>query len=100
MLHKYKLVVLTNATEGNDQEFDEWYDKIHIPEVLAVAGFVDANRFKFRAGDDRWKHLAIYEIEAESADKALATLNETALSGKMQMTDTLDEVTLFHGVFE
>jgi hypothetical protein len=100
MLRKYKLVVLTNATEGNDQEFDDWYDNVHIPEVLDTPGFVGAERFKFRAGDARWKYLAIYEIEAESADEALETLNGRALSGAMQLTDALDETTLFHGVFE
>jgi hypothetical protein len=28
------LMVLTNSAEGQDAEFNAWYDEIHLPEVL------------------------------------------------------------------
>ena len=44
---KYTFVVLTNAVEGKDDAFDEWYTNTHLGEVqLAVPGFVSAQRFK------------------------------------------------------
>ena len=44
---KYTFVVLSNpTTPGQEAEYNEWYDKIHIPDVLNVPGFVAAQRFK------------------------------------------------------
>ena len=42
---KYTFVVLTNAVEGKDDAFDEWYTNTHLGDVLAVPGFVSAQRF-------------------------------------------------------
>ena len=39
-------VVQVKAVEGREDEFNEWYDNVHIPEALAVDGFVAAHRFK------------------------------------------------------
>ena len=39
---KYTFVVLTNAVEGKDDAFDEWYTNTHLGDVLAVPGFVSA----------------------------------------------------------
>ncbi len=42
----YKLLVLTNAVEGRDDEFNQWYDHQHIPDALDVPGYVAAQRFR------------------------------------------------------
>src|SRR3546814_6479308 len=39
-------IVLTNATPGDDEQFNDWYTNTHIPDVLAVPGFVAAQRFR------------------------------------------------------
>ena len=44
---KYTFVVLSNSTTpAEEAEYNEWYNKIHIPDVLNVPGFVAAQRFK------------------------------------------------------
>ena len=47
---KYTFVVLTNAVEGKDDAFDEWYTNTHLGDVLAVPGFVSAQRFTHQSG--------------------------------------------------
>jgi hypothetical protein len=37
---KYTFVVLTNAVEGKDDAFDDWYTNTHLGDVLAVPGSV------------------------------------------------------------
>jgi hypothetical protein len=37
---KYTFVVMTNPTAGKEDEFNEWYNKQHIPDVLNVPGLV------------------------------------------------------------
>src|SRR3546814_16369245 len=41
-------IVLTNATPGDDEQFNDWYTNTHIPDVLAVPGFVAAQRSEER----------------------------------------------------
>ena len=85
------LLVFTNATDGDDVEFNRWYDEVHLKEVLEAPGFVAAERFDLAdaqmAEDDRpHRYLAIYEIEGDPAD-ALKALQE--LAPTMDMTATL-----------
>ena len=38
-------LVFSNPVEGRDGEFNEWYDTVHVPEVLAIPGILSAQRF-------------------------------------------------------
>lgn len=59
-------VVRTRPTDGHEDDFNRWYDEVHVPEVLEVPGFVSARRF--RSGDD---YLAIYELEGDDLDAVI-----------------------------
>src|SRR5262249_15192194 len=43
-------------------EFNDWYDVEHVPERLAVPGFINARRFVCIEGFPRY--LALYDLEA------------------------------------
>ena len=73
----HRLVVFTNAVEGRESEFDDWYDHTHLAQVLALEGFTAVQRFELAPGgvDAPYRYLAIYEIEPgrlEAAQRALA----------------------------
>lgn len=74
------LMTLTNPVEGAEDDYNEWYSGTHLREILAVPGFVRAQRFKLieeqpgPAGDPQYRYLAIYHIEG-SADEAFAALS-------------------------
>jgi hypothetical protein len=69
----YKFVVLTNAVEGREDEYNDWYTNRHLPDVLAIPGIVEAVRFEL-AGTQRiappwpYRYLAIYDIETDDID--------------------------------
>lgn len=90
---KHILVVHTNAKEGQDEAFNEWYSNVHVQEVVQIPGFVSAQRFQLSdeqmGGECAYKYLAIYEIEAESAGAALDALK--AARPQLNMTDSLDD---------
>jgi len=91
---RHTLVVLTNAVAGRDGEFNQWYDEVHLRDVLGVEGFSAAQRFKLaerQMSDDgrSYEYLALYEIEAEDIGKALDALR--ASSGSMEISDALAE---------
>lgn len=80
---KYTFVVFTNPVEGKEAEFNEWYNKHHIPDVLNVPGFVSGQRFRltdtqFGGDGGPRRYLALYEIET---DDLAATLNELRKRG-------------------
>ena len=38
-------LVFTNPVKGKEREFNEWYDTVHVPEVLGIPGVLSAQRF-------------------------------------------------------
>jgi len=90
---KYLFVVMTRPVEGREQEYNDWYTKQHLDDVLEVEGFVAAQRFQLCSGGDLPSgspYLALYEIEAESPAAAQRALNSKSQSGTMFISDALD----------
>lgn len=75
------LLVHSNPVEGREDEYNEWYNTVHIPEILGVPGFVAAQRYvlsdKQRDGIELPRHtyLAIYELTIEP-EEAFAVLGQ------------------------
>ena len=81
---KYTFLALTNPVAGKEKEFNEWYDKHHVPDVINVPGFISGQRFKLadaQFGGEASKgygYLAVYEIET---DDIAATIKELKARG-------------------
>ena len=56
MAEKFVQVVFSNPVAGKEDEFNEWYDKVHIPELLTVPGMLSATRYALH-------EAAIYHVE-------------------------------------
>jgi hypothetical protein len=103
---KYTFVVLSNpTTPGQEAEYNEWYNKIHIPDVLNVPGFVAAQRFTLadaQLGDGSHAHryLALYEIETDDAKGALKELQKRVGTADMVMSDGIDMKGISAGLFK
>lgn len=68
----YKLYVFINPSEGRDADFNAWYDAVHVPDVLALRGFLCADRFAVHPlGDEPMRYLTVYEVEADSPEDVL-----------------------------
>jgi hypothetical protein len=73
-------IALTNPAPDKEQEFNEFYDRIHVPDVLASPGWVAAQRYRLTSEQrpdqsPPWKYLAIYEIKRPDGD-ILAALKQ------------------------
>jgi hypothetical protein len=89
----YRLVVLTNAVDGRDADYNTWYTDQHLSDVLKVPGFVGAQRFKLVATmtkGSQFEYLAIYDVETDDPVAAVAALKARSASGTMVMSDALD----------
>ena len=56
------MMVWTDVPEDKEAEFNRWYDEEHIPERLAIPGFLSAARYVAVSGGP--KYLASYEVES------------------------------------
>ncbi|MET0378315.1 MAG: hypothetical protein ABW049_04910 [Spongiibacteraceae bacterium] len=88
----YKFLVFSNPQSGREDEYNEWYEKRHLPDLLKIPGVVAAQRF--RVADDNGTHahryVAIYEIEADNADAVMAEINTRAGTEAMPISDAMD----------
>lgn len=89
-MQRYILVVHSNPVAGMEDEYNEWYEKFHLPEVLQVPGVVGAQRFmqngEHVTGDTPpRRYVSIYEIETDDIQKTVEDLYAAALD----MTETL-----------
>ncbi|MDQ4117162.1 MAG: hypothetical protein M3235_09390 [Actinomycetota bacterium] len=93
------LVVLSNPTEGQDAEYNEWYTTKHLDEVVEIPGFVSAQRFRltdaqlsgFQASSHRY--LALYEIEGD-VEPALEALHSRVASGEIALPGAIDAASI------
>ena len=65
-------ILETNCDPAREDEYNDWYDNIHVPDILLTPGFVRARRYlnkEFR--DGRGKYMALYEIETDDIEKTM-----------------------------
>jgi len=76
---KWLLVVETNCVDtAREAEFNEWYDKTHLPDVLETPGFVRATRYEnTNPPEGKGRFLATYEIGADDIDQVMKVHADT-----------------------
>jgi hypothetical protein len=94
MAKKYKMVVFTNAIEGKDKDFNDWYQNTHLAQIVSIKSFVQAQRFRFHTSivpgsPDSARYMAIYDIETDDINASLGAMNELAVSGRMPLPDSM-----------
>ena len=91
------LVVLTNAVDGREDEFNDWYTGTHLGDVLATEGFRAAQRFRWvpskLSRDSAFNYLAIYEVDEDSRERAEQALLKAANTEAMPISDTMEKRT-------
>ena len=88
MSHEYTLIVYTSPVDGREDEYNAWYDDIHLAEFSALPGVISGRRYKV-AADGKPQYAAIYELSAHP-DTVMAAMNDGIKNGTVQWSDTLD----------
>ena len=70
---KWINLVEANCKDASrEEEFNDWYDNIHLPDVLETPGFVAATRYVIREPQDGCgKYIAVYEIETDDFEQTM-----------------------------
>lgn len=93
---RYNLIALTNAKTGRDDEFNDWYDNVHLADVLKLPGVIAAQRFRLsdtqhRPGPFEHRYMAVYEIEIDDVRKTLDELRAVSGSDRMPLSPALQD---------
>jgi hypothetical protein len=67
------------------EEFNRWYDEVHIPQVLQLNGFVAARRY---APVDDGPYITQYELSGDP-NAAVQTVVAAAMDGTLNMSDAM-----------
>jgi hypothetical protein len=91
---RHLLIVYTNPVEGEEDEYNKWYDETHVPDLIAIPGVASAQRLQLTplpgAGDGpAHKYLALYEIDGDPA-AVMTELGQRVGSGEISMSSALD----------
>ncbi|EIV92437.1 hypothetical protein [Frankia sp. QA3] len=103
-------LVLSNPVDGRDDEYNKWYDEVHIRDVCGVPGVVSAQRYQVRPdippadvapgeGALPQRHLAVYELDDEPA-KVFGEFLARVGDGRLPLSDTLDMSSVVMSVWE
>lgn len=90
-------LVFSNATEGQEEEFNRWYDTKHLPDVLKVPGITSGRRYTAAdfedpsgmVGKPKHQHLAAYTIESDPASVMKEFIARLS-GGEMDVSPSLD----------
>jgi hypothetical protein len=91
-------LAFSNPAEGKEDEFNQWYDNVHLPDILATPGMLSAQRYDLYeaeiyraqgAAPPEHRYLTIYEMEGD-VDAIMLKIREGVASGKIVMADCID----------
>lgn len=86
-------IIESNCTSSErEREFNEWYDRIHIPDLLGTKLFHTAHRFRSLAGQEGGTYLAIYETSGNplEAVEGFARNHRPKLKAAGRLSDIID----------
>jgi hypothetical protein len=100
---RYKMLVLSRPIEGREAEYNDWYQNTHLKQVVALPGYVSAQRFKRSVnmrGEDGYPYMALYEIEAADVEAAYKMLESAAGDGRIAVSQAFDYASVHASIYE
>lgn len=93
---RYKFVVMSTPAEGREQEYNDWYQNVHLRDVVAIDGIKSAQRFRLNltvsADQPPLPYLAVYDIETNDIAGTIQELKRRSQTGQMVISDAMSTV--------
>jgi hypothetical protein len=93
-MSKQIFMVFTNPVPGQEKEFNDWYDDVHLDDVLKVPGIVSAARYKLgpvqrQEPPYKFQYVALYEIDTDDVASVVAELKRRGGTDEMPLSPAL-----------
>ena len=95
---KFLSVALTNAAEGRETDYNDWYEKQHVFDVLAIPGVQSAQRFRLSDKSRQklgYRYMALYEIETDNIEDIHREIARRAGTAEMPRSDAVSPDRMF-----
>src|SRR5215469_10392858 len=103
----YYFFVFSNPVAGHEDEYNKWYDHQHAPDVVAVPGFVTAQRYVkndlplYRMVELQVpKYLIIYKIVTSDIEAVMTEVNRRLQTKETVIDPTFDRTTSVSYVYK
>jgi len=93
------LAMMNPASAGQEAAYNEWYEGVHVPDVLRHPGFQSATRFRLAdqqllveqsTNPTPHRYLTIYEIDVDRIEDARAAMPAIAAASSAFTSDSVD----------
>jgi hypothetical protein len=77
-MDKWIFLIGSNCSDPEkEKEFNDWYDNVHLNDVLETPGFTGAIRYENTSpAEGEAKYLAVYQIETDDIDEFMKLSEE------------------------
>jgi hypothetical protein len=75
------------VSPDREADYHKWYNETHLAQIVSVDGIVSARRFAPTDGNGPF--IAIYELDCDDLEGAVARLGELGASGEMTGLENL-----------
>lgn len=83
------LLFMTDIDPALEDEFHRWYEEEHVPERMAIPGFITARRFRALEGGP--KYLALYDLDSPDVLQS-APYRHIVGAGKSPWTKRMEQL--------
>jgi hypothetical protein len=91
------LLTFSDAIEGQENAYDDWYQKVHLPQVCEIPGIRAAQRFRLvhtgAKAPDGPRNVAVYQLDGDP-QLVFAEMLQRARSGALDRSDAVDQATI------
>jgi hypothetical protein len=85
-------MALANAVAGREEDYSDWYNRRHIPDILSVSVYRSARRFRILAASGAgspWMFLTFYRFVGPAGEMP-GILHEAITQGDWEFSDAFD----------
>jgi hypothetical protein len=80
---EFLMLALSNSIEGRADEYNDWYNNHHIPDLLSVPGMVSVQRWQvsgnpFLGPELEFGYLCVCEFEGDSVSATFDAISTAA----------------------
>ncbi|MCZ4314368.1 hypothetical protein O4H66_13230 [Comamonadaceae bacterium G21597-S1] len=97
-MKKYLTIAMTNAAEGREADYNDWYENQHVFDVLAIPGVKSAQRFRMSDQSRQqlgYRYMALYEIETADITDIHKAIAQRAGTAAMPRSDAVGTDRMF-----
>jgi hypothetical protein len=96
-------MTFSDPVQGAEDEYDDWYQNVHLPQVCQIPGVLSAQRFRLKpagpAESSGPRNVAMYQLDGDPRG-VLAEMSARMRSGELASSPAIDRSSIAVTVWE